>query len=101
MHLCGEASANELIKGLCKLTGDELEIREYKRLSLLHVQNEPVKDFSLVKKGDCVMSFSRKSIFAIKQEIESLTKLKCALIYGNLPPGTLKINLNHFERDQI
>ncbi len=32
------------------------------------------------------MSFSRRDIFAIKKEIEQSTPLKCAVIYGGLPP---------------
>jgi len=32
-----------------------------------------------------VVAFSRKDIFAIKAEIEKLTKHKCAVIYGQLP----------------
>lgn len=38
--------------------------------------------------GDCIVAFSRAEIFAIKREIERLTPLKCAVIYGALPPET-------------
>lgn len=45
-------------------------------------------DYSKVQPGDCVVAFSKMDIFAIKKEIESRTKYKCAVIYGQLPPET-------------
>ena len=39
-----------------------------------------------VQPGDCVVAFSRHDIFAIQREIEKLTKHKCCIIYGSLPP---------------
>jgi len=41
-----------------------------------------------VEKGDCVVCFNRKDIFAIKREIESSTNLRCCVVYGALPPET-------------
>lgn len=93
IHLCGEGSIIELVKEMCSKTGDEVIVNEYKRLSVLNIQNEPLKDFSQVKKGDCVISFSRRDIFAIRREIETMTTLKCAVIYGNLPPGINKFDI--------
>lgn len=52
-----------------------------------------MKDLSQVQKGDCVITFSRKDIFAVRREIEQVTGLKCASIYGNLPPGIYKIGI--------
>lgn len=99
--MCGESSANDLIKELCALTGDDFEIREYKRLGKLTVQDKPLKDLSFVKKGDCVIAFSRKEIFSIKLEIESKTKFKCALIYGNLPPGNFLVQIDIIILEEI
>ena len=43
------------------------------------VAKESLKgDYSAVRKGDCIVAFSKKDLFAIKAEIEKLTKLKCA-----------------------
>lgn len=41
-----------------------------------------------VQPGDCIVAFSRNDIFAIKREIEKLTKHKCCVVYGSLPPQT-------------
>ena len=42
-------------------------------------------DLSSLQRGDCVVAFSQKKIYSLRQEIERGTKLKCAVIYGNLP----------------
>ena len=38
IHLCGDMRAADLVRELLEKTGDELEFREYKRLSTLHVE---------------------------------------------------------------
>ena len=42
-----------------------------------------------LRKGDCVVAFSRRNIYSLKHKIEKAGK-KCCVIYGNLPPGTIK-----------
>jgi ATP-dependent RNA helicase SUPV3L1/SUV3 len=50
------------------------------------VSNESLySDVNNLRKGDCVVAFSRKKIFQMKQMIESVTRKKCAVIYGSLP----------------
>jgi ATP-dependent RNA helicase SUPV3L1/SUV3 len=44
------------------------------------------QDFSRVRKGDCIVTFSRSSIFAVKRQIEEKTGMRCAVVYGKLPP---------------
>ena len=44
--------------------------------------------YSAMKPGDCVIAFSRRHVFEIRRRIEGATGLKCAVVYGNLPPGT-------------
>jgi ATP-dependent RNA helicase SUPV3L1/SUV3 len=89
IHLCGEATAIPLIKTLLKDTGDELVINRYERLTPLVVQEQSLGgDLSRVEKGDCIITFSRTGIFALKQQVEELTGLRCAVVYGRLPPET-------------
>ncbi|KAJ6606120.1 P-loop containing nucleoside triphosphate hydrolase protein [Mycena vulgaris] len=87
LHLCGEETAVPLVEKLLKETDDELIVRRYERLTPLEV--EPVSldgDLSLVRKGDCIVTFSRTSIFALKRRVEKQTGMKCAVVYGKLPP---------------
>jgi ATP-dependent RNA helicase SUPV3L1/SUV3 len=87
VHLCGEESAVELVQRICKKMGDEVEVRRYQRLSKLEVADDALyDDFSLLKPGDCIVTFSRRTIFDIKKRIEEETKLKVAVAYGGLPP---------------
>ncbi|KAG6861788.1 hypothetical protein C0995_012292 [Termitomyces sp. Mi166 len=87
VHLCGEETAVPIIEALLKDTGDELVINRYERLSPLHLQEETLNgDLSQVKKGDCIVTFSRSSIFKLKREIERRSPLRCAVVYGRLPP---------------
>lgn len=87
VHLCGEESAIPVIQKLLEQTGDELEIRRYKRLTPLSVEEKSLGgDYSKVQKGDCVVAFSRSRIFSIKNEIERKSGLRCAVVYGKLPP---------------
>jgi thymidine kinase len=87
LHLCGEDRVVGLIENIAKLTGDEVIIHRYQRLSPLKVANYTLNHtFQEVKKGDCVVTFSRNNIFALKRMIEQQTGLKVAVAYGALPP---------------
>jgi ATP-dependent RNA helicase SUPV3L1/SUV3 len=88
LHLCGEPSAVNLIRKLCESTGEECEVRTYERLTGLQLDPKSLSgNLAKVERGDCIVAFSRKEIFQIKNYIEKNTKLKAAVIYGNLPPG--------------
>ncbi|KAH9930848.1 P-loop containing nucleoside triphosphate hydrolase protein [Fomitopsis serialis] len=87
VHLCGEETAVPLVQRLLQDTGDEVVVNRYQRLTPLRVETESLHgDLSKVKKGDCVVAFSRKQIFALKQRIEESTGMQCAVAYGRLPP---------------
>lgn len=87
LHLCGEESAIPIVEALLQETGDELEVRRYERLTPLKVEEKSLDgDYSKVQRGDCVIAFSRGRIFEIKEEIESKSGLRCAVVYGKLPP---------------
>ena len=89
VHLCGEASIVDLVKKFAHMTGDEVIVKEYKRLGKLHVEERHLANkLSDLKKGDCIVVFSKKKILQYKAEIERLTKLKAGVIYGALPAET-------------
>ncbi|XP_025095297.1 ATP-dependent RNA helicase SUPV3L1, mitochondrial-like isoform X2 [Pomacea canaliculata] len=87
VHLCGEASTIDLVQELMTGTGDEMEVRRYKRLTSLEYLNKAVEKFENVRPGDCIVCFSKNDIYYISRQLESLKK-ECAVIYGGLPPGT-------------
>ncbi|KAK7035948.1 ATP-dependent RNA helicase [Favolaschia claudopus] len=89
LHLCGEETAVPLIRELLKETGDEIIVNRYERLTPLEVAKESLEeDIRRVQKGDCIVAFSRSAIFAMKHRIEKKTGMKCAVVYGRLPPET-------------
>lgn len=87
IHVCGEERTATLLQELCKDTGDELTIKTYKRLTPLRIQEQSINsNLNSVREGDAIVCFSRRDIFKFKQEIESSTKYRVAVVYGGLPP---------------
>ncbi|KAI4116953.1 MAG: hypothetical protein LQ345_002728 [Seirophora villosa] len=87
LHLCGEERTVPLIKELAAAMGDDLQIHHYQRLSPLKTMSASLKgDLGSLRKGDCVLAFSKVQIHKIKREIEIRTKKPVAVVYGSLPP---------------
>ncbi|KAL9237641.1 hypothetical protein vseg_012166 [Gypsophila vaccaria] len=88
LHLCGDPAAVPLIQEILKVTGDNVKIEYYDRLLPLVPLNVPLGSFSNIKKGDCLVTFSRRGIYGFKRKIESEGKHLCSVVYGSLPPET-------------
>eukprot|EP00960_Hanusia_phi_P051887 761082-Hanusia_phi.AAC.6 len=89
IHLCGEPRAKDLIMRLCQLCNDELEVKEYERLSTLTVANHSLGgSLRNIEQGDCIVAFGRKKIHQLKRDIEAKTPYRCCVVYGSLPPQT-------------
>lgn len=98
VHLCGEERTVELIQNLAATMGEKLVIRHYKRLGPLEMMPESLNgDLQKLERGDCIVTFSRKNIFAMQREIETTTGKKCAVIYGSLPPETRSLQAKLFN----
>ncbi|RIB17326.1 hypothetical protein C2G38_2142653 [Gigaspora rosea] len=46
-----------------------------------------------IEEVNCVVTFSKKSIFSLKYEIEAATDFCCCVAYGGLPPGVCEYNV--------
>ncbi|KAI5818121.1 P-loop containing nucleoside triphosphate hydrolase protein [Pyronema omphalodes] len=98
VHMCGEERTVDIIKKLAASVGEELIIHQYKRLGPLEVEPKSLAgDLKQIEKGDCVVTFSRRNIFAMKRLIEQQTGKRCAVIYGSLPPETRSLQANLFN----
>ncbi|CEQ38807.1 SPOSA6832_00253, partial [Sporobolomyces salmonicolor] len=87
LHLCGEESVVDLVQKIAAEVGDECIIKRYQRLSPLVVADTSLEgDLSRIRRGDCLVTFSRSNIFAFKRAIEQSTGLRVAVAYGGLPP---------------
>lgn len=93
IHLCGEASAVPLVKKICETLNEEVIVNSYERLTPFVVSSDTLRNnLSSVTKGDCIVAFSRREIFQLKEKIERATGLRCAVAYGGLPPGKYNVN---------
>jgi hypothetical protein len=97
IHLCGEEAAVPLVTRIVEELGEEIEVKRYERLTPLTPESEPIWHYKNVRAGDCVVAFSRKAMFNIKEHIELSTGLKCALVYGSLPPETRAMQADLFN----
>ncbi len=89
LHVCGGMEAAGYVRRICERTGDSFQIYEYERKSPLHAQTSSLDgDFSKIRPGDCIVAFSKKNLYSIRREVENSTRLKCCLVYGQLPPET-------------
>ena len=87
IHLCGEERSVPLIRELAASMGDRIEIHTYKRLSPLETMSTSLRRrLRDLRKGDCVVVFSRVGIHVMKQEVEKITQKRVAVVYGSLPP---------------
>ena len=87
LHLCGEARTVPLIRELTASIGDKLQIHHYKRLSPLQVMPSSIGwNMDNLRKGDCIVAFSRVGIHSIRKHIEQKTGRRAAVVYGSLPP---------------
>ena len=88
VHLCGEFRALELVERLLYATREweRLEIVEHRRLVPLRLERTPIHNFSGLTRGDCLVVFSRGSVFKVKAQVErQYPKAVVSVIYGGLP----------------
>uniref|UniRef100_A0AC35G4A4 RNA helicase n=1 Tax=Panagrolaimus sp. PS1159 TaxID=55785 RepID=A0AC35G4A4_9BILA len=86
LHVCGEMAAINMVKRLLDPIGEHVEVIVYERRSPLKYSEHALGDIRRVESGDAIVCFSRKSIFSITTALEKCG-IKCAVIYGDLPPG--------------
>lgn len=87
LHLTGEERTVPLIREIVASMGDKLEIHNYKRLSPLKAMSNSLHGrLSDLRKGDCIVVFSRIGIHTMKTAVERATQKRVAIVYGSLPP---------------
>ncbi|XP_073541718.1 ATP-dependent RNA helicase SUPV3L1, mitochondrial [Phyllobates terribilis] len=96
IHLCGEMAAINLVTELMYTTGEEVEVRNYERLTSLKILDHALQSLNNLRPGDCIVCFNKNDIFSVSRQIEA-RGLECAVIYGSLPPGTKIAQANKFN----
>jgi ATP-dependent RNA helicase SUPV3L1/SUV3 len=89
IHVCGDASAINIVEELAAKMGDSFEVRHYQRRSRLSLEKKSLRDnLQNIVAGDCVIAFSRRNVYGLRRMIERETGLRCCVVYGGLPPAT-------------
>lgn len=97
IHVCGDMSAIDLVSKMCQECGDEFEVQRYQRFTPLVVEEQLPNGYSDVRPGDCIVSFSRKTIYSTKKKIEEATGLRACVVYGSLPAETRRHQVIRFN----
>ena len=58
IHVCGEAAAIDVVKEIMLTAGEEVEVRNYKRLTELTVEDSPLGTLNNIRPGDCIVCFN-------------------------------------------
>lgn len=98
VHVCGDGSALDLIKDILRLTGDDLEVKTYERMTELTVEDRSISMREL-KKGDAVIVFSRRNALKYKAELEKMN-FKVSVIYGMLSPEVRREQARKFDEGE-
>ena len=94
IHICVAPEGLKIISDLIDEMGHPQEIIEHERLAPLKF-NGVIKNISKVKKGDALITFSRKGVLSIAAELERLG-VKASVIYGALPPASRREEVRRF-----
>lgn len=95
VHLCGDSSVLDLVKQILKLTGDVLEVNEYKRKTELAVESRPIR-LNELKQNDALIVFSRRNALKYKMDLENLG-FKVSIVYGRLSPEVRREQARKFD----
>lgn len=85
IHLCGEPRFVPIVKKLCELMNDDVEVIEYTRRSTLKLSYKEVPHLRNLQAGDCLIDSSRRSILTNKHKVEKIVGVSAATIYGGQP----------------
>lgn len=98
IHLCGDGSVLELVKQILTLTGDELEIKTYERMTPLKVMSDSLT-LGELEPGDALVVFSRREALKYKMDLEALGH-KVSIIYGRLGPEVRREQARKFDQGE-
>lgn len=98
IHVCGDHTAYDLVKNIADLCGDELEVRQYERLTKLVVQDEKIY-LDQLEKGDALIVFSRRNALRYKHELEKLG-FRVSIVYGRLSPEVRREQARKFDEGE-
>lgn len=98
VHLCGDPSVFELVEQILALTGDEIEVHKYERMTSLTIMDRPIRLVDL-EKNDALIVFSRRNALKYKRDLENLD-FKVSIVYGRLSPEVRREQARKFDEGE-
>ncbi|MGB0453387.1 MAG: helicase-related protein [Bacteriovoracaceae bacterium] len=98
IHVCGDHSAYDLVKNIADLCGDEIEVKNYERMTELKVEEKSIY-LDQLQKGDALIVFSRRNALRYKNELEKLD-FKVSIVYGRLSPEVRREQARKFDEGE-
>lgn len=98
IHVCGDASAYEMVKNVADLCGDELVVKNYERMTELNVERNPIVVGQL-EKNDALIVFSRRNALRYKRDLEKVG-FKVSIVYGRLSPEVRREQARKFDEGE-
>ncbi len=96
VHVCGDGSVLDLVKQITELCGDELEVKNYERMTKLEVEDKSIT-LSQLQKSDALIVFSRRNALKYKYDLEQVG-FKVSIIYGMLSPEVRREQARKFDK---
>lgn len=98
IHICGDPSVLDLVQQIVDLCGDELEVRNYERMTELKIEENPVT-LNQLEKSDALIVFSRRNALRYKRDLEKLG-FKVSIVYGRLSPEVRREQARKFDEGE-
>ncbi|MBK24189.1 MAG: hypothetical protein CME70_09335 [Halobacteriovorax sp.] len=98
IHICGDPSVLDLVKNIVELCGDEIEIKNYERMTELNVEKKPITLGNL-DRSDALIVFSRRQALKYKMNLERLN-FKVSIVYGRLSPEVRREQARKFDQGE-
>ena len=98
IHICGDDSVLDLIKIIVDLCGDTLELRHYKRMTELKIEDRPLV-LGDMERSDALIVFSRKKALQYKRDLEQ-RGFKVSIVYGRLNPEVRREQARKFDEGE-
>jgi ATP-dependent RNA helicase SUPV3L1/SUV3 len=98
VHICGDPSVLELVKMIVEMCGDEMEIKNYERMTELNVEKKAITLGNL-DRSDALIVFSRRQALKYKMDLERLN-FKVSIVYGRLSPEVRREQARKFDQGE-
>lgn len=99
IHVCMSPAAENVVKHLIQLCGDQAETHYYKRKTALICEKEAFCFPEDVREGDALVVFSKKSVLDVAGRLEE-QGIGASVIYGSLPPEIRRRQMRMFASGQ-